>query len=44
MGKICLNEDFKFSLSLHQPNNRLENIFIFLFALLQIGSQKKYYS
>jgi len=44
MGKICLNADFSFSLSLLHPTNRLENICVLLFALLQISSQEKYYS
>jgi len=41
MRKICLNADFLFSLSLCHPDNHLENMFIFLFALLQISSKKK---
>jgi hypothetical protein len=43
MGTICLKADFSFSVSVQHPNNRLENIFIDLFALLQISSQEKYY-
>jgi len=44
LGKICLNADFSFSLSLQHPTNRLENICVLLFALLQISSQENYYS
>jgi hypothetical protein len=39
---ILLKAGFYFLLSLHHPNNRLENI-IFLFVPLQLNGNKNYY-
>ena len=40
MGQTCMNAEFSFFLCLHHQNNRVENFSNFVFAPLQLSSQK----